>query len=81
MNPKVTIYSKNYCPYCVRAKEFFAKKQIGFHEINVEKDAAGYEELKNRTHHMTVPQIFIDDKFIGGYTDLIAKVNRGELIL
>ncbi|MFZ5628005.1 MAG: glutaredoxin [Spirochaetota bacterium] len=81
MSPQVTIYSKDYCPYCVRAKEFFAKKQINFHEIDVEKDPAAYEELKRKTNHMTVPQIFIGDKFIGGYTDLVAKFQRGEIVL
>ncbi len=81
MDPKVIIYSKDYCPYCVRAKEFFRKKSIRFDEINISKDPAAYEGLKERTHHMTVPQIFINDNFIGGYTDLIAKVNRGEINL
>lgn len=79
MNEKVIIYTKDYCPYCDRAKEFFASRNIGFEEIDVSRDPQAYNDLKARTHHMTVPQIFIGDNFIGGYTDLMAKVRSGEL--
>lgn len=79
MNEKVLIYTKDYCPYCDRAKEFFASRKIPFEEIDVSRDPQAYSDLKARTHHMTVPQIFIGDAFIGGYTDLVDKVRRGEL--
>ena len=81
MKSRVVIYSKDYCPYCVRAKDYFKQRNIPFEEIDVTKDASVLEELKQRTQHLTVPQIFIDDVFVGGYTDLIAKVNRSEIAL
>ncbi len=79
MSPKVLIYSKNLCPYCVRAKEFFKQKNIQFQDIDLTGDFEKMDDLKKKTGHMTMPQIFVDDKFVGGYTDLIAKVNSGEL--
>ena len=81
MNRKVVIYSKKLCPYCVRAKEFFSQKSIAFQEIDLTDNYDEIEKLKRKTGHMTMPQIFIDDVFVGGYTDLIAKVNSGELKL
>lgn len=81
MTEKVTIYSKDYCPYCDRAKEYFSSRGIAFEEIDVTRDAQAYAELKARTHHMTVPQIFIGDEFVGGYTDMIDKIRRGELTI
>jgi len=79
VNPKVLIYSKFHCPYCVRAKEFFRQKNIAFQEIDLTDDSGKLDALKKKTGHMTVPQIFIDDIFIGGYTDLIAKFDSAEL--
>ncbi len=77
----VQIYTKGYCPYCDRAKEFFTARGIAYDGINIESDPDQYAALKARTQHMTVPQIFIDGNFIGGYTDMIAKVKHGELTI
>lgn len=76
---KVVIYSKTYCPYCDRAKALFKSKNVSYDEIKVDDDPALYTDLKNRTGMMTVPQIFIDDKLIGGYTDLAALDQKGGL--
>jgi GrxC family glutaredoxin len=75
---EIIIYSKDYCPYCDRAKEFFAQRGLTYREIDVAVDPKAYQELKARTHHMTVPQIFFDELFVGGYTDLIEKVEAGQ---
>lgn len=79
VNPKVLIYSKKLCPYCVQAKEFFRQKNVAFQEIDLTDNFEELEKLKKKTGHMTVPQIFVDDVFVGGYTDLIAKFDSGEL--
>jgi GrxC family glutaredoxin len=81
MPEKVIIYTKDYCPYCDRAKEYFSTRGIAFEEIDVTRNPQLYAELKARTGHMTVPQIFIDGQFVGGYSDLIDKVRRGELVV
>lgn len=66
------------CPYCHRAREFFRSKGLSFEELDLTERSKDLEELKQRTGHMTVPQIFIDDRFIGGYTDLLAFVESGK---
>ncbi|MEA3430394.1 MAG: glutaredoxin [Nanoarchaeota archaeon] len=66
---KFKVYTKSYCPYCTMAKELLKDKGYEFEEIELISDEQ-YEELKKKTGHQTVPQIFCDDKFVGGYDDL-----------
>lgn len=79
MEKKVVIYSKQPCPYCVRAKAFLKEKGIPFVEIDLSNNFDEIEALKKRTNHMTMPQIFVDDMFVGGYTELVSKFQSGEL--
>lgn len=67
---KVTLYTTKTCMYCNLAKNLLIEKKIHFHEINIESDLNIFKELIKKTNHKTVPQIFIDEKFIGGYTEL-----------
>ena len=76
---KVVIYSKTYCPFCVRAKSLFDDKGVSYEEIMVDSDPQMFMDLKKKTGMMTVPQIFIDDELIGGYTDLAAFDQQGGL--
>jgi glutaredoxin 3 len=76
---KVLIYTKSYCPYCDRAKALLTRKGASYEEISVEGDEKLYTELKQKTGLMTVPQIFINDELIGGYTDLAALDQKGLL--
>ena len=76
---KVLIYTKSFCPYCDRAKALLQRKGASFDEISVESDEKIYSELKKKTGLMTVPQIFINDELIGGYTDLAALDQQGLL--
>jgi len=77
--PKVTVYTKQSCPYCVRAKHLLARKGVAYEEISVEgrDDLRGW--LVERTGQMTVPQIFAGDRPLGGYSDLAALDAEGEL--
>ncbi len=77
--PKVIIYSSENCPYCVRAKQFFDNKGIHYTEIRVDLDPAQRAEMMQITRRRTVPQIFINDKHIGGYDDLMALAVTGEV--
>lgn len=79
MAAKVMIYTKNLCPYCVRAKEFFRQNKIVFNEIDLTDNFDEIDRLKKETGHMTIPLIFVNGVFVGGYTDMIAKYNSGEL--
>ena len=77
---KVTIYSTNSCPYCVRAKQLLERKGIEYKEINLSQEPAEARiELMQRTNHRTVPQIFIEDQFIGGFDQLYALEREGKL--
>ncbi|MGE3974192.1 MAG: glutaredoxin 3 [Bdellovibrionales bacterium] len=76
---KVVIYSKNYCPFCVKAKNLLQKKNVPFEEINLEDKPAELQALKDRTGLRTVPQIFINDELIGGFSELSALDSTGEL--
>ena len=73
------MYSKDYCPYCERAKSLLKSKGVEFEVINLENRNAEFEALKNKTGLMTVPQIFIGEHLVGGYTDLAALERNGEL--
>ena len=73
---KVEIYTKDQCPYCVQAKNLFKSKGWEFteHHINATTRDTLLENLTTRLGESprTVPQIFIDDQAIGGYTDLVS---------
>lgn len=77
--PKVTVYTKQSCPYCVRAKYLLARKGVPFEEISVE----GKDDLRvwlvETTGQRTVPQIFAGERSLGGYSDLAALDAEGRL--
>jgi glutaredoxin 3 len=75
----VLIYSKKVCPYCVAAKNLLSGKGVTFKEIMVDNDPELYATLKAKTGMMTVPQIFINDKLVGGFNELSALDKSGEL--
>lgn len=76
----VTIYSTPVCPYCVRAKQLLTRKGVAYHEIDLSNEPAETRvELMQRTKQRTVPQIFIKDVFVGGFDQLYALEQRGEL--
>ncbi|WP_242392723.1 glutaredoxin 3 [Anaeromyxobacter oryzisoli] len=77
--PKVTVYSKQNCPYCVRAKRLLEKKGVAFEEIDVEGDDRLRLWLREKTGQMTVPQIFAGDRSLGGFSDLDALDREGRL--
>lgn len=78
--PMVTIYSKDYCPYCVMAKNLLKNLDIPFEEIDITRSPEIMEELMKKSRMMTVPQIFVGDKCLGGYDDINALHKKGELV-
>lgn len=75
----VQIYTKDYCPYCMRAKHLLAKKGVEFDEVDVTDDIGRQEEMILRSNRRTVPQIFIDGVHIGGSDDLAEAERDGVL--
>ena len=73
MNKKVEIYSKSNCSYCVMAMNFFDSKNMEYQVYSVDDPKIFSEMMERNPQARTVPQIFIDDQLIGGYTDLIEK--------
>ncbi|MCF6179342.1 MAG: glutaredoxin 3 [Geopsychrobacter sp.] len=73
------IYTKDYCPYCQRAKELLSIKGIRFIEHDVTRDSELESLMRKRTGRHTVPQIFIADQHIGGCDELFALDEQGKL--
>ena len=72
------VYSKEWCPYCAKAKALLRSKKLEFEEINVTSDAEAEQEMIRRSQRRTVPQIFIGDRSVGGYDDLAQLNATGE---
>ncbi len=78
--PKVEIYTKMYCGYCYRAKRLLDSKGVEYEEYDITLGGPKRAEMMERKPDaMTVPQIFIDDKAIGGSDDLAALERDGKL--
>jgi glutaredoxin 3 len=77
--PKVIIYVTDWCPYCMRARSLFAAKGVVTLEIDVEVVPGAREEMRARSGRDTVPQIFIDERHVGGSDDLQALDADGRL--
>ena len=78
--PRVKIYSTANCAICVRAKTMLAKWAIPFEEIRIDADAAAMREFTEVAQGArTVPQIFIDGRRVGGFSELTELHMDGEL--
>ena len=78
--PKVEIYTKSTCPYCIRAKMLLQQKGVEPNEIVVDFGGEKKHEMIQRAGgRMTVPQIFIDGKHVGGCDDLFELESAGRL--
>jgi glutaredoxin 3 len=77
--PKITIYSTAMCPYCVRAKMLLQRKGMNWEEKRIDLDRGLMTQMLERSQRRTVPQIFIDDRHIGGYDDMAELDALGEL--
>jgi glutaredoxin 3 len=77
---KVEIYTTQICPYCVRAKSLLKKKGVAFEEIDVSGDPELRQAMVERAGgRRTVPEIFINGRIIGGYDELKALDDAGQL--
>lgn len=78
MHP-VTIYTTHSCPYCRHAKALLEQRNIPYEEINISGDPAFRATLSERTGMMTVPQILVGKKLVGGFQELRAMDADGSL--
>ena len=79
----VTMFSKNTCPYCVKAKQLLNDYHIGLQIYELDEISNGQviaNNLKKQTSRSTVPNIFVYGKNIGGYDELKRMADSGELL-
>jgi glutaredoxin 3 len=76
---RVRVYSTRWCGYCVRAKALLESRGIEYEEISLDDDPAFRQKLFDLTGGWTVPQILVDDRPIGGYTELWRLDRDGRL--
>lgn len=80
MAAKVEIYTWSFCPYCIRAKGLLDKKGVEYSEYCIDGDESARDEMRERADgRSSLPQIFIDDRHIGGCDDIYALESKGEL--
>ena len=80
INMEAKIYSTKICPYCVRAKMLLEKRNIKYTEYKVDENNEKYMEMLELSGgKQSVPQIFLDEKHIGGYDDLVDLDMEGGL--
>jgi len=77
---KVTIYTREFCPYCTRALQLLKQKGASFTEIKAGMDAKKKQEMIKRSGGgRTFPQIFIGDSHIGGCDEMMMLERKGAL--
>ncbi len=78
--PKIELYVKTTCPYCIRARRLLDNKGVAYDTIEVDFGGPERVEMIQRAGgRTTVPQIFIDGRHIGGCDDLFALEYEGRL--
>ena len=75
----IEIYTKDYCPFCHRAKDLLRVKGAKFTEYDVTNDALKEKEMRDRAGRTTVPEIFVDGELLGGCDDLFDLEAAGNL--
>ncbi len=76
---RVLVYTSDYCGYCSAAKRFLAERGVAYEEVDLSGDDDGRQALRERTGRTTVPQIFVGDTHVGGFTDMVALDRAGGL--
>lgn len=79
----IEIYTLSYCPYCAAAKRFFDERGMKYTEYqlvgNEDEEFRKLQKKFNIQNEVTVPQIIVNGKRIGGYTDMMALLEEGKL--
>ncbi len=77
--PRIVMYATDWCPYCARARRLFESKGVAFEEIDIDEVEGARAEMRKRSGRTSVPQIFINDRHVGGYDDTKALDDAGQL--
>lgn len=77
---KVEIYTWDHCPYCQKTIQLFDEKNVKYLRYRIDGDEAAREKMSIRANgRKTIPQVFINDRHIGGCDDTYALEEKGEL--
>lgn len=76
---RVVIYTTRLCPYCLLARRLLEANGVVYEEIAIDDDVSLRDEVTQRSGQRTVPQIFVDDRPIGGYSQLVTLKRTGQL--
>lgn len=76
---RVVMYATDWCGYCARARRLLQSKGVEFTEIDVDSVEGARAQMRQRSGRTSVPQVFIDGRHIGGYDDMKALDEAGEL--
>lgn len=78
MSKNITIYTFKTCPFCIKSKELLSKEKVDYTEIEISNQKYKLDELEEKTGIGTVPQIFVNERFIGGCDDLLELHRNGK---
>lgn len=73
---KAIVWSKDSCPFCVQAKALLESRGIEYEERNVSQDWTREQLLEAVPTARTLPQIFLDEELVGGFTELRKKLTE-----
>jgi glutaredoxin 3 len=76
---KIEIYTTQWCPYCNAAKALLDEKRVAYEEVDADTPEARSAMIHRAHGRRTVPQIFVGDQHLGGYTDIAALDRAGKL--
>ncbi len=76
---EVLMYTTAICPYCVAAKNFLKSRGVSWTELRIDTDPAARTQMLERSRRTSVPQIFIGERHVGGYDELVALDRAGGL--
>ncbi len=75
-NKKITVYTKIHCVFCIKLKDFLITNDVVFKEIDISNNKILFSWLIKKTGAHTVPYVFLENEFIGGYTEFINKCSN-----
>jgi len=76
---EVVVYLSRSCFYCIRAKHLLDSKGVHYASVFVDSDPAAWDDMEARSGRLTVPQIFIDQRAVGGFSDIAQLDRDGQL--
>ena len=77
---KVKIYTTPYCPFCIRIKNLMKNKKVSYEEIDLSANPEKFDEMTSKSNGAkTVPQIFVNETYIGDCDVVHELNNRGQL--